>query len=114
VVSASSLPPSIGLTKALVKRFALLVTTDSGPRHFAAAFDVPVVTLFGPTHIEWTETYFSKAVHLQEKLPCGPCQQRVCPLGHHQCMTQLSAQRVAMACFDLLRRQGGSEVRHAS
>jgi heptosyltransferase-2 len=113
VVSASSLSPSIGLTKALVKRLALLVTTDSGPRHFAAAFDVPVVTLFGPTHIEWTETYFAKAIHLQEKLPCGPCQQRVCPLGHHQCMTQLSPQRVTTACLELLRRHGCSEVRHA-
>ena len=40
---------SIGLTKALVRRCNLLVTTDSGPRHFAAAFDRPVITLFGPT-----------------------------------------------------------------
>ena len=60
-------PPSIGLTKAIVKRLALLVTTDSGPRHFAAAFGRPVVTLFGPTHVAWTETYHPLALHLQ---PC--------------------------------------------
>ena len=60
----------------------LLVTTDSGPRHFAAAFDRPVVTLFGPTHIAWTETYHPRAIHLQKQVPCGPCQQRVCPLDH--------------------------------
>jgi len=42
---------SIGLSKATVKHSRLMITTDSGPRHFAAAFDVPVVTLFGPTHI---------------------------------------------------------------
>src|SRR5262249_12936612 len=51
-------PLSLGLTKACVRRADLLVTTDSGPRHFAAAFGRPVVTLFGPTHIAWTETFF--------------------------------------------------------
>ena len=57
---------SVGLSKACVQRRSLLVTTDSGPRHFAHAFDRPVVTLFGPTHIGWTETYHARAVHLQK------------------------------------------------
>ena len=78
-----------GLTKACVRRLDLLVTTDSGPRHFAAAFDRPVVSLFGPTHIAWTETYFAKAINLQKQVPCGPCQLRVCPLDH-RCMRDLS------------------------
>ena len=86
----------------------LLVTTDSGPRHFAAAFDRPVVTLFGPTFIEWTETYFPKAMHLQKKVPCGPCQQRVCPLDH-RCMRDLSVADVWQAATELLA--GG--LRHA-
>lgn len=112
VISATSQPSSVGLTKALVRRLALLITTDSGPRHFAAAFNVPVVTLFGPTHIAWTETFFARAVHLQEKLPCGPCQQRVCPLGHHDCMKQLTPAKVLVASVELLRQAGG-EVRRA-
>jgi heptosyltransferase-2 len=94
-------PVSLGLTKALVRRATLLVTTDSGPRHFAAAFGRPVVTLFGPTHIEWTETYYSQAVHLQKKVPCGPCQKRVCPLDH-RCMTELSPDEVFAAVCRLL------------
>ncbi len=85
---------SIGLTKACVRRSRLLVTTDSGPRHFAAAFDVPVITLFGPTHIAWSENHFRRAEHLQLSLACSPCQQRVCPLGHHKCMRELSPDRV--------------------
>ncbi|MFO0969872.1 MAG: lipopolysaccharide heptosyltransferase II [Gemmataceae bacterium] len=98
-------PLSLGLTKALVRRCQLLVTTDSGPRHFAAAFERPVVTLFGPTHIAWTETYFDKAVHVQKKVPCGPCQQRVCPQGHHQCMRELTPAEVFAAASALLARQ---------
>jgi heptosyltransferase-2 len=81
-ISLHDVPLSLGLTKACVRRSDLLITTDSGPRHFAAAFDRPVVTLFGPTHIAWTETYYPAAIHLQKKVPCGPCQQRVCHLDH--------------------------------
>jgi heptosyltransferase-2 len=98
-------PLSLGLTKACVRRADLLITTDSGPRHFAAAFDRPVVTLFGPTHIAWTETYHPRAVHLQKKVPCGPCQLRICPLDH-RCMTQLTPAEVFEAAEQLLARQG--------
>lgn len=94
---------SLGLTKACVRRTDLLVTTDSGPRHFAAAFDRPVVTLFGPTHVAWTETYHAKAVHLQKKVDCGPCQRRVCPLDH-RCMTTLTPAEVFAAADQLLKR----------
>jgi heptosyltransferase II len=95
-------PLSLGLTKACVRRADLLVTTDSGPRHFAAAFDRPVVTLFGPTFIEWTETYHARAVHLQKQVDCGPCQQRVCPLDH-RCMKQLRPAEAFAAAEGLLR-----------
>ena len=97
VYSLAEVPVSLGLTKACVRRCDLLVTTDSGPRHFAAAFDRPVVTLFGPTHIAWTETYYPRAVHLQKPVECGPCQQRVCPLGHHRCMKELTPSEVFAA-----------------
>jgi heptosyltransferase-2 len=104
VFALSDGPLSLGLTKAVVRRCDLLVTTDSGPRHFAAAFDRPVVSLFGPTHIEWTRTYFAKEICLQKKLPCGPCQKRVCPLGHHLCMRDLSPAEVFTAAEQLLAR----------
>ena len=92
----------VGLTKASVKRSALLITTDSGPRHFAGAFGVPVVSLFGPTHIAWTRTYHPKALHLQQPVPCGPCQKPVCPLGHHRCMNELTPEAVFRAAVRLL------------
>jgi len=96
---------SLGLTKAVVRRATLLVTTDSGPRHFAAAFDRPVVTLFGPTHIAWTETYFAHAIHLQEAVPCGPCQKRLCTTDH-ACMQLLTPEKVFAAVGELLSRPG--------
>ena len=68
VVSLADQPLGIGLTKACVRRSALLITTDSGPRHFAAPFDVPVLTLFGPTHIAWTRTYHP---HAAPPVPAG-------------------------------------------
>jgi heptosyltransferase-2 len=94
---------SLGLSKACVRKASLLVTTDSGPRHFAQAFDRPVVTLFGPTHIAWTETYHRRAVHLQKEVPCGPCQKRVCPLDH-RCMTELTPAEVFRAAVTLLEQ----------
>lgn len=99
---------SLGLSKAVVKRLSLLITTDSGPRHFAAAFGRPVVTIFGPTHVEWTETYFQHAIHLQKKVPCGPCQLRECPTDH-RCMRELRPAEVFDAAAHLLDRG----VRHA-
>jgi heptosyltransferase-2 len=112
VCSLADTPLSLGLTMACVRRANLLVTTDSGPRHFAAAFGTPVVTLFGPTHIAWTETYYPKAVHLQKQVECGPCQKRVCPLDH-RCMTLLTPDDVFDAAQDLLARFPPHEDRHA-
>jgi len=94
VVSLAGETVSIGLTKAAIRDSRLLVTTDSGPRHFAAAFRVPCLTLFGPTHIRWSETFHPLAVHLQHRLDCGPCQQRACPLKHHRCMRELTVDHV--------------------
>ncbi len=110
VHSLAEVDVSIGLSKSLVKHARMMVTTDSGPRHFASAFNVPVVSLFGPTHIGWTETYAPQELKLQKQVPCGPCQQRECPLQHHRCMTELSVQEVAAACQQLwdqsIRRAG--------
>jgi heptosyltransferase-2 len=104
VVSLADETLSIGLTKAAVRHSDLLVTTDSGPRHFAQPFGVPVVTLFGPTHTAWSETNYDRGLHLQLDLECGPCQQRVCPLVHHRCMRDLGVDWVFRAATTLLRK----------
>ncbi len=103
VNSLSSENVSIGLSKSVVKRTQLLISTDSGPRHFGAAFDVPTITLFGPTDPRWSENYQRRGIHLQEDVPCGPCAARTCPLGHHRCMRELTVEQVFGAAAQLLR-----------
>ena len=102
VVSLAQAPLSLGLSKAAVRHAEALVTTDSGPRHFAGAFAVPVLTLFGATHIAWSETGCVSAMHLQLQVDCGPCQKPVCPQGHHRCMQDLSPTMVFTALKQLL------------
>jgi heptosyltransferase-2 len=102
VVSLADRSLGIGLTKACVRRSTLLITTDSGPRHFAASFKVPVITLFGPTHVGWTRTYHPGALHIFHPVPCGPCQRSVCPEGHHRCMRELTPESVYLAALRFL------------
>ena len=42
-------PLDLGTAKACIRRSRMMVSTDSGPRHVAAAFGKPVITLRGPT-----------------------------------------------------------------
>ncbi len=45
---------TIGTLKGLVRRCEIMATNDTGPRHIAAAFDRPCVSLLGPTDPRWT------------------------------------------------------------
>jgi len=54
VADLASLGVELGSLKAVIRRCRLMVTNDTGPRHIAAAFGVPVVSLFGPTDPRWT------------------------------------------------------------
>jgi heptosyltransferase-2 len=92
---------SLGSLKEIVRRCDLMVTNDTGPRHIAAAMDIPVVTIFGPTHPEWTEIYYPKERQVAVKVFCGPCQKKVCPLDH-RCMTRVTPGMVYDAAMGLL------------
>ena len=100
--------PRLGLgeLKSLIRRCDLLICNDTGPRHFAKALDVPVVTIFGPTHPLWTATDYAAERIVRIDVDCGPCQQRVCPLGHLKCMTGVTVEAVFDAGAGLLARRG--------
>ena len=97
---------SIGLLKALLRHTSLLVTNDTGARHFAAALGAAVVTIFGSTDPTWARLDYPRERQLHVQVPCGPCQQKVCtqPQGDtfHQCMTAISAEMVLDAAEELL------------
>ena len=92
---------TLGALKEVVRRCDLMITNDTGPRHIAAAMDVPVVSIFGPTHPQWTEIYFAKERICQVKVHCGPCQLKTCPLDH-RCMTRIHPGMVFDQAMELL------------
>jgi heptosyltransferase-2 len=102
VVSMADQPMDLGTAKACIRRCRLMVSTDSGPRHVAAAFGLPVVTMFGPMLPVWSENPTQQAANLLLDLDCIGCHKRVCPLGHHRCMRDLSVETVFAAAGRLL------------
>lgn len=54
VVNLSRSGGTLGSLKSLTRTARLMVTNDTGPRHIAAAFGTPLVSLFGPTDHRWT------------------------------------------------------------
>lgn len=95
-------PLGLGPLKSLIRRADLLVTNDTGPRHYAIAFDVPVVTIFGPTDPGWTESNFDRERKVLLALECQPCQEKLCPLKHNNCMMHLDVSMVLSAACELL------------
>ncbi|HAU50052.1 MAG TPA: lipopolysaccharide heptosyltransferase II [Planctomycetaceae bacterium] len=91
-----------GLSKALLRRASVVITTDSGPRHIAAAFQTPTVVLHGPMDPRLGMSDQKNLIELRKELPCSPCGQRTCPLEHHDCMVGLSVHDVARATGELM------------
>jgi len=81
--------------KPAIKRCDILITNDTGPRHYAAAFDIPNIVLMGPTNPVYTSRNTEKTVVLRKEMSCSPCHKKTCPLGHHACMQDIGSDLVA-------------------
>jgi heptosyltransferase II len=76
----------------------MFVTGDSGPMHIAAAFQIPTISIFGPTKYEETSQWKNdKSQIVTKNLKCQPCMKRSCPLKHHDCMKKIRASDVLSA-----------------
>ena len=66
---------SLGGLAALYSRVRLLVATDSGPLHLAAAVGAPVIGLFGPFGPQRARPLAprERSTTLFHRLPCSPC-----------------------------------------
>jgi heptosyltransferase-2 len=99
---------TFGALKALVRRCALMLCNDTGPRHVAIAYNVPVVVLMGPTSPVVTESSYERTVVVRQEVPCGPCYLRTCPTDH-RCMEAITPEMVVGAAEDLLARYGTTD-----
>jgi len=93
---------NLALLKPLIQRCRLLVTNDTGPRHYAVAFDIPVVVIMGPTDPRYTNANLEKTIVLRRELPCSPCHHKECAL-HHSCMADISPEAVLEAVESLVQ-----------
>jgi heptosyltransferase-1 len=76
----------------LYRRSSLLITTDSGPMHIAAAMGTPVVALFGPTDPTRTGPYGKGHMVIRKALSCSPCFLKEC--NSMQCMHDITVEEV--------------------
>jgi heptosyltransferase-2 len=106
---ASQIPNSVSLagrtslyeSAQLLAVADLLVCNDSGAMHLGAAAGVPIVSVFGPTVLEFGyRPWATNATVVQTQLVCRPCGahgSRLCPLGHHNCMKLIDPAAVVAA-----------------
>lgn len=86
----------------LIAGAKMMVSNDSGLMHVGAAFGIQQVALFGSSSPQHTPPLNSRASVLwlandpdyQPALDCSPCFERICPLGHTRCLTDISVASV--------------------
>jgi heptosyltransferase II len=80
----------------------LFITGDSGPMHLAAAFQIPTVSIFGPTRDKETSQWMNdNSVVVKKNYECQPCMKRICPLNHNNCMKLIESSEVIQAVKSL-------------
>jgi len=62
----------------LIRNAKFVITNDSGPMHIAAACNVPVIAIFGPTNPVRTGPYGFTHNVIRADIACSPCYKRKC------------------------------------
>ncbi len=80
----------------------LVVTNDTGLMHIAAALGTPLLALYGSSTPRFTPPMSQAATIMKLDMPCSPCFERTCPLGHFDCMNRLKPAQVHGRVAELL------------
>jgi lipopolysaccharide heptosyltransferase II len=81
----------------LQRRSRLVVSCDSGPMHLAAAAGATVVALFGPSDERRTGPWGARHAVVRTSPECAPCNAKLCARPRHDCMLDLTVERVLAA-----------------
>ena len=90
----------------LLRQSARVITHDTGLMHIAAAYQKPIVSIWGNTvPALGMYPYYAAGVQLNQSievlgLPCRPCSKigyDACPKGHFKCMRDISFEAVSKA-----------------
>lgn len=82
------------------------VAVDTGLAHLAAALEVPMVSVYGPTDHNLTGALGKKQLQLQSQYTCSPCLQSKCKLQTSSemmlpCFVEITPARVAQTISQL-------------
>ncbi|OWW18982.1 lipopolysaccharide heptosyltransferase II [Noviherbaspirillum denitrificans] len=97
-----------GVTKldeavALIAAANAVVSNDSGLLHIASALNRPIVAIYGPTDPLHAPPFSDVAKSIFLGIECSPCRERECPLDHHRCMKDISAEMVWQPLREMIR-----------
>ncbi len=101
IIDTSKKVLPFSMLKSIMRRLRLLVTTDTGPRHIAVAFGIPVVVLMGPTNPNYTASNLDRTRVMQLDLECAPCHKKECDQDH-ACMREIRPGDVLARVEELL------------
>jgi lipopolysaccharide heptosyltransferase I len=99
---------SLKVLAAVYRSASVVVSTDTGPMHLAAAVGTPVVALFGPTAPWRTGPYGQGHVVLRAGVSCSPCFSRSCKTAEFEpmaCMTRITVEQVVEAVVRVVARR---------
>ena len=68
-----------------------IISNDSGLMHVAAALDKKLIAIYGSSDPRHTPPMHPQAVVEYLGLSCSPCFERICPLGHLNCLKQIKS-----------------------
>ncbi|MFT6807084.1 MAG: ADP-heptose:LPS heptosyltransferase [Saprospiraceae bacterium] len=103
---------SLNESASIIRDTDIVVTGDTGLMHIAAAFQKPIIVIWGSTATNFGfSPYYGFNSKLQFKsiardLRCRPCSKygrKQCPLEHMNCLNTIQASEVSLAIKELLR-----------